>query len=100
MLDVLLQEHRDTEAAKTFFTTLLSTYEVPTTIHTDKLGSYGAAIWALPELHGAAHCEVISTARCNNVIEQRPSAYAGVIRRAALELSGTFRWGNSAPCAG
>ena len=41
VLDVLLQEHRDTEAAKTFFTTLLSTYEVPTTIHTDKLGSYG-----------------------------------------------------------
>jgi len=27
-------------------------------------------------------------------------AYAGVIRRAALELSGTFRWSNSAPCAG
>ena len=73
VLDVLLQEHRDTEAAKTFFTTLLSTYEVPTTIHTDKLGSYGAAIRELPELHGAAHCEVISTARCNNVIEQRPS---------------------------
>ena len=70
VLDVLLQEHRDTEAAKTFFTTLLSTYEVPTTIHTDKLGSYGAAIRELPELHGAAHCEVISTARCNNVIEQ------------------------------
>lgn len=70
MLDVLLQEHRDTEAAKTFFTTLLSRYEAPTTIHTDKLGSYGAAIRELPELHGALHREVISAARCNNLIEQ------------------------------
>ena len=66
VLDVLLQEHRNTEAAKNFFTTLLSRQEAPTTIHTDKLGSYGAAIRELPELHG----EVISTARCNNLIEQ------------------------------
>mgnify|MGYP002717871949 FL=1 len=70
VLDVLLQEHRDTEAAKTFFTTLLNTFEAPTTIHTDKLGSYGAAIRDLPELHGAEHREVISSARCNNLIEQ------------------------------
>ena len=70
VLDVLLQEHRDTDAAKTFFTKLLSGYEAPTTIHTDKLGSYGAAIRELPELHGAEHREVISTARCNNLIEQ------------------------------
>ena len=70
VLDVLLQEHRDTEAAKTFFATLLHVYEAPTAIHTDKLGSYGAAIRDLPELHGAEHREVISTARCNNLIEQ------------------------------
>lgn len=70
VLDVLLQEHRDTEAAKTFFTMLLSNYEAPTTIHTDKLGSYRAAIREIPELHGALHREVISTARCNNLIEQ------------------------------
>lgn len=70
VLDVLLQEHRDTDAAKTFFTKLLSGYEAPTTIHTDKLGSYGAASRELPELHGAEHREVISTARCNNLIEQ------------------------------
>lgn len=70
VLDVLLQEHRDTEAAKTFFVTLLITNEVPTAIHTDKLGSYGAAIRELPELHGAEHREVISTARCNNLVEQ------------------------------
>ena len=70
VLDVLLQEHRNTEAAKNFFTTLLSRQEAPTTIHTDKLGRYGAAIRELPELHGAEHREVISTARCNNLIEQ------------------------------
>ena len=70
VLDVLLQEHRDTDAAKTFFTTLLGRYEAPTTIHTDKLGSYGAAIRELPELRDAEHREVISTARCNNLIEQ------------------------------
>ena len=70
VLDVLLQEHRDTDAAKTFFTKLLNGYEAPTTIHTDKLGSYGAAVRELPELHGAKHREVISTARCNNLIEQ------------------------------
>ena len=70
VLDVLLQEHRDTEAAKTFFATLLRVYEAPTAIHTDKLGSYGAAIRDLTELHGAEHREVISTARCNNLIEQ------------------------------
>ncbi|MCY1703977.1 IS6 family transposase [Deinococcus sp. SL84] len=70
VLDVLLQEHRDTEAAKTFFATLLITNEVPTAIHTDKLGSYSAAIRELPELHGAEHREVISTARCNNLVEQ------------------------------
>lgn len=77
VLDVLLQEHRDTEAAKNFFTRLLGEYEAPTTIHTDKLGSYGAAIRELPELHGAEHREVISSARCNNLIEQshRPTRH-------------------------
>lgn len=70
VLHALLQKHRNTEAAKTFFTTLLSSYETPTTIHTDKLGSYGAAIRELPELHGATHRKVISTARCNNLVEQ------------------------------
>lgn len=39
VLDVLLQEHRNTEAAKNFFTTLLSRQEAPTTIHTDTLGA-------------------------------------------------------------
>ncbi|WP_156953148.1 DDE-type integrase/transposase/recombinase, partial [Deinococcus frigens] len=37
---------------------------------TDQLQSYGAAIRDLPSLHGVDHQQVISTARCNNVIEQ------------------------------
>ena len=42
VLDVLLQRHRDTEAAQAFFTRLLGEYDVPEVIHTDKLWSYGA----------------------------------------------------------
>ena len=70
VLDVLLQEHRDTEAAKTFFTRLLREYDVPQAIHTDKLWSYGAAIRELPVLHGVEHVQVVSSARCNNLVEQ------------------------------
>lgn len=70
MLDVLLQRHRDTEAAKTFLSRLLGEYEVPKVIHTDKLWSYGAAIRELPVLHSVEHVQVVSTARCNNLIEQ------------------------------
>ncbi|MDB5045563.1 MAG: family transposase, partial [Deinococcus sp.] len=33
-LDILLQRHRDTEAAKTFLTRLLGDYDVPEVIHT------------------------------------------------------------------
>ena len=44
VLDILLQKHRDTGAAKTFLTQLLSEYDVPDRICTDKLASYGAAI--------------------------------------------------------
>jgi len=69
-LDVLLQAQRDTHAAKTFFESLLANYDVPDTVHTDKLWSYGAAIRALPELHAVEHLQVISSARCNNLIEQ------------------------------
>ena len=35
VLEVLLQRHRDTEAAKTFLTRLLGEYDVPEVIHTD-----------------------------------------------------------------
>ena len=70
VLDVLLQRHRDREAARTFLTRLLSECYVPDTIYTDKLASYGAAIRAIPALEAVNHQQVISTARCNNLIEQ------------------------------
>ena len=76
VLDILLQEHRDTGAAKSFFVRLLGEYNAPEVIHTDKLWSYGAAIRELPVLHTVEHVQVISTARCNNLVEQR----AGPIR--------------------
>nr|WP_161884249.1 IS6 family transposase [Deinococcus alpinitundrae] len=70
VLDVFLQEHRDTQAATSFFHRLLGEYDVPQVIHTDKLWSYGAAIRELPVLHPVEHVQVISTARCNNLVEQ------------------------------
>lgn len=70
VMDVYLQRHRDTEAARTFFSRLLTENDVPEVIHTDKLGSYRAAIRELPVLHIVEHVQVISTARCNNPIEQ------------------------------
>jgi len=70
VLDILLQRHRDTEAAKTFLTRLLGEYDVPEVIHTDQLGSYGAAIREIPSLAEVNHQQVISTAHCNNIIEQ------------------------------
>ena len=57
-------------AAKTFFESLLANFDVPDTIHTDKLWSYGAAIRALPVPYAVEHIQVISSARCNNLIEQ------------------------------
>ena len=65
-----LQRHRDTEAAKIFLTKLLGEYDVPEVIHTDQLRSYGAAIRQISSLVDVDHQQVISTARCNNIIEQ------------------------------
>jgi len=70
VLDILLQRHRDTKAAKTFLTRLLGEYDVPEAIHTDQLRSYGAAIRERPNLTGVDHQPVISTTQCNNIIEQ------------------------------
>ena len=70
VLDVLLQRHRDTDAAKTFLPRLLGEFHVPETICTDKLASYGAAIRELPALQAVDHQQVISAARCNDLIEQ------------------------------
>jgi len=76
VLNILLQQHRDTAAAKTFLTSLLGEYDVPEVIYTDQLQSHGAAIRKLPSLTDVDHQHVISTARCNNIVEQR----AGPIR--------------------
>ena len=70
VLDVVLQRHRDTEAAKSFFVRLLGEHNIPETIHTDKLWSYGAALRELPVLHGVEHGQGVSTARYNNLVEQ------------------------------
>ncbi|WP_240741081.1 IS6 family transposase [Deinococcus sp. Arct2-2] len=70
VLDILLQRHRDTDAAKAFLTRLLCEYDVPEVIHTDQLRSYGAAIRELPSLRGVNHQQVISTVRCNNLALQ------------------------------
>ena len=69
VLEVLLQRHRDTEAAKTFLTWLLGEHDVSEVIHTDQLRSYGAALREIPSLADVDHQQVISTARCNNLIE-------------------------------
>ncbi|MFB9992640.1 IS6 family transposase [Deinococcus oregonensis] len=70
VLDILLQRHRNTEAAKTFLARLLDEYDVPEVIHTDQLQSYGAAIREMLSLGDVDHQKVSSTARCNNIIEQ------------------------------
>ena len=80
VLDILLQRHRDTEAAKTFLTRFLGEYDVPDVIHTDQLRSYGAAIREIPSLTEVDHQQVISAARCNNIIEQRAGP-GGLCRR-------------------
>ena len=59
VLDILLQRHRDTDAAKTFLTRLLSEYDVPDRICTDKLANYGAAIREVASLAKADHQQVI-----------------------------------------
>ncbi len=70
VLDILLQRYRDTDAAKTFLTRLLGEYDVPEVIHTDQLRSYGATIREISSLVNVDHQQVISGARCNNLIEQ------------------------------
>ena len=70
VLDVFMQQHRDTEAARSFLSRLLTEFDVPEVIHTDKQGSYRAALRKISVLHTVEHREVISTARCNNLVEQ------------------------------
>ena len=70
VLDVLLQEHRDTGAAKRFFRRLIDDQKLPERIVTDGLRSYGAALRELPELAASEHVTVSAAERQNNLIEQ------------------------------
>ncbi len=70
VLDVLLQEHRDTGAAKRFFRRLIDEQEPPERIVTDGLRSYGAALREIPELGMSEHVTVSALKRQNNRIEQ------------------------------
>ena len=75
VLDILLQERRDTGAAKRFFERLLGGLKVaPKQIVTDKLRSYGAALRELPQLAAVEHEEVRAAARQNNLIERSHEA--------------------------
>ena len=70
VLDVLLQESRNTGAAKRFFRRLIDDQELPERIVTDGLRSYGAALRELPELDTTDHVIVSAAERQNNLIEQ------------------------------
>lgn len=70
VLDVLLQEKRDTGAAQRFFQRLIDNQELPEWILTDGLRSYGAALRRLPELSASEHVTVSAAERQNNLIEQ------------------------------
>ena len=70
VLDVLLQQHRDTGAAKRFFRRLIDDYELPERIVSDGLRRYGAALRELPELDATEHTTVSAAERQNNLIEQ------------------------------
>jgi putative transposase len=71
VLDILVQDARDTNAAKRFFVKLLGNLEFkPETIITDQLGSYKAAWNELPALETVKHVFVKSEARLNNRIER------------------------------
>ena len=91
VLDILLQRHRDTEAAKTFLTRLLGEYDVPEVIHTDHLQSYGAAIRPIPSLADVDHQRVVSAARCNNIIEQRAGPGGAVLPKTGTSIHTTTR---------
>lgn len=70
VLDVLLQEKRDTGAAQRFFRRLIDDQNLPERIVTDGLRSYGAALKQLPELDASEHITVSALKRQNNRIEQ------------------------------
>ncbi|WP_176026113.1 IS6 family transposase [Robbsia andropogonis] len=68
-LDILLQKHRDTAAAKQFFKRLLRNHPAPQVIVTDQLRSYPAAKAQVPALAKTKHIFVRAAARVNNRAE-------------------------------
>jgi putative transposase len=71
VLDILLQDERDTNAARRFFERLLECLAFkPERIVTDQLGSYKAAWNELSALETVKHVFVKSAARLNNRIER------------------------------
>lgn len=70
VLDVLLQENRDTGAAKRFLKRLIDDRELPERIVTDGLRSYGAALREVPKLDVTEHVSVSAAEHQNNLIEQ------------------------------
>jgi putative transposase len=71
VLDILLLEDRDTDAAKCFFSRLIKDHTfVPEKIVTDQLGSYKSALNEIPALETVKHVFVKSEARLNNRIER------------------------------
>jgi putative transposase len=69
-LDVLLQERRATDAAARVVRRLLGrTGAAPARITTDTLGSYAAAIAAMPAMESVEPGQGRSALRCNNRVE-------------------------------
>jgi putative transposase len=71
VLDILVQERRDADAAERFFRRLLGHAGAPPEqIVTDGLTRYAAALQRLPELAEVEHLRVGSAVRGNNRVEQ------------------------------
>ena len=71
VLDILVQEYRNADAAERFFRRLLHRVgNAPECIITDKLARYVVAKQRIPALDTAKHVHVRAAARLNNRIEQ------------------------------
>ena len=72
VLDILVQERRNADAAERFFRRLLAHSDgaAPERIITDKLASYAVAKQRIPVLDAVKHVCVRAAARLNNRIEQ------------------------------
>jgi putative transposase len=71
VLDILLQDERDTGAARRFFEKLLEHHVfVPQKLVTDQLGSYKAALSEIPAFENVKHVFIKSEARLNNRLER------------------------------